>query len=131
MSKKIFFGILVFIFLASIPFWFNVLSRPKKPEISLDTPKIRSLEVKKCIEDTEYMRSQHMELLADWKVEVVREGNRIYVAKDGREFVMCIEETCLDCHSNKEEFCDACHQYSGVEPNCWDCHAETDRLRSK
>jgi fructose-1,6-bisphosphatase-3 len=23
---------------------------------------------------------------------------------------------------NKEEFCDACHEYVGVELNCWDCH---------
>jgi len=23
----------------------------------------------------------------------------------------------------QEKFCDACHQYSGVEPKCWSCHA--------
>jgi hypothetical protein len=35
---------------------------------------------------------------------------------------MSLTGTCLDCHSDKEKFCDACHTYSAVDPYCWDCH---------
>ena len=123
-TRNIIIGLLIFIGLITIPFWYNLNKPVEQPEISLDTPEIQALEVKKCIEETDYMRAKHMELLADWKVEVVREGNRIYVAKDGREYLMCVEQTCLYCHSNKSEFCDACHKYAGVKPNCWSCHNE-------
>jgi hypothetical protein len=30
----------------------------------------------------------------------------------------------MDCHSNKKEFCDTCHDYSSVTPYCWSCHIE-------
>ncbi|MFZ7103945.1 MAG: sulfate reduction electron transfer complex DsrMKJOP subunit DsrJ [Peptococcaceae bacterium] len=120
--RNIIIGLSIFVVLAAIPFWYNVREKKTPPEVSLDTPQIRALEVKQCIEDTEYMRAGHMELLAGWKESVVREGERVYTARDGKEYLMCIEETCLDCHSNKEEFCDACHDYAGVEPNCWSCH---------
>ena len=29
---------------------------------------------------------------------------------------------CLSCHSNKDKFCDECHEYLKVKPYCWDCH---------
>ena len=35
---------------------------------------------------------------------------------------MSLSQSCLGCHSNKEQFCDACHNYAGVKPNCWSCH---------
>jgi hypothetical protein len=37
---------------------------------------------------------------------------------------MSLTRTCLDCHSNKAEFCDRCHTYMAVDPYCWDCHVE-------
>ena len=27
-----------------------------------------------------------------------------------------------ECHTDKAEFCDRCHNYAGVNPYCWDCH---------
>lgn len=121
-SLKIIIGILVLIVLVSIAFWYNTDQQTQNPEISLDTPEIRALEVKECIEDTEYMRTKHMQLLKEWRTSVVRDGDRIYVATDGQEYEKCIQQTCLHCHSNREQFCDACHEFSGIEPNCWDCH---------
>jgi hypothetical protein len=129
--RNIIIGLIIFAALVSLPFWYNATKSKARPEVSLDTPEIRALEVKKCIEDTEYMRAKHMKLLADWKVSVVREGNRVYAASDGREYLMCIEETCLDCHSNKEEFCDVCHEYAGVEPNCWSCHNDQKDIKKQ
>lgn len=95
------------------------------PEINLNTPTINELGATQCIEDTAFMRSNHMELLSDWKESVVRDGNRIYVSNSGKEYNMSLQNTCMDCHSNKEQFCDSCHTYSGIKsPNCWDCHVE-------
>ena len=33
---------------------------------------------------------------------------------------------CLDCHKNKSNFCDKCHDYMGVKPYCWECHADNN-----
>ncbi|MGD8893899.1 MAG: menaquinol oxidoreductase, partial [Desulfobacterales bacterium] len=32
--------------------------------------------------------------------------------------------TCLDCHEEKAEFCDKCHNYASVSPYCWECHID-------
>lgn len=125
-SRNITIGLIVFVVIFTSPFLLGLGQKKGAPEISLDTPEIARLAVKECIEDTHYMRSNHMQLLSDWKVEVVREGNRIYIAdKDNKEYNMSLQNSCLDCHSNKAEFCDACHTYSGIEtPNCWTCHVD-------
>jgi hypothetical protein len=52
----------------------------------------------------------------------VRDGIHTYVASDGTEYEISLTDTCLSCHSDKEEFCDTCHEYAGISPNCWDCH---------
>jgi cytochrome c len=126
-SRNILIGIILLVLVFSAPFLYNAfLQERQKPEVSLDTPEIQELDVKKCIEDTEYMRANHMHLLSDWRIAVVREGQRIYVATDEQEYEMCMQETCLHCHSNKEEFCDVCHNYAGVELNCWECHSDIE-----
>jgi hypothetical protein len=61
-------------------------------------------------------------MLNNWRDEVVREGNRLYVAADGKEYNMSLQNTCMNCHSNKSKFCDECHNYVAVKPYCWDCH---------
>jgi hypothetical protein len=71
------------------------------------------------------MRADHMTLLNEWRDLVVRENQRTYTATDGTEYEMSLTKTCLDCHSNKEEFCDKCHTYADVSPYCWDCHVES------
>ena len=40
----------------------------------------------------------------------------------GKIYYKSLQETCMDCHSNKSKFCDECHNYMGVAPYCWDCH---------
>lgn len=75
--------------------------------------------------DTDYMLKNHMEILHQWKVQVVRDGNRTLVTPDGREFEMSLQNTCLDCHSNYDEFCEKCHDANGVDPNCWTCHTNS------
>jgi hypothetical protein len=119
-ASKIVAGLAVFVVLATSPLWYNALSAapPDKPE--LQQPTNGSTE---CVEATEYMRANHMNLLDTWRDTVVREDVRTYVSEmSGKEYTMSLTDTCLDCHSNKEKFCDACHTYSAVDPYCWDCH---------
>ena len=118
-------GIIIFIAVFTFPLWYNAGAHAPAPELDLDTPTIAELEEKECIEDAEYMRQEHMSMLNEWKDIVVRDGKRVYTAEDGEEYEMSLQNTCMDCHSNKEEFCDTCHDYVGLEsPTCWDCHVE-------
>jgi len=119
---KILGGIFIFLVLGTFPFWYGKGRTATPPSLSLDTPEIRGLNVRQCIEPTAYMRSSHMELVNFWREAVVREGKHLYVNREGKKFAMSLSQTCLGCHSNKEKFCDACHNYSGVKPNCWSCH---------
>ncbi|HCX02472.1 MAG TPA: cytochrome C, partial [Syntrophaceae bacterium] len=41
---------------------------------------------------------------------------------NGRTFEKSLTGTCLQCHSNKEQFCDRCHNYVGAKPSCFNCH---------
>jgi hypothetical protein len=43
---------------------------------------------------------------------------------DGKPVTMSLVGTCMRCHSNKSQFCDACHNYLAVSPYCWECHIE-------
>lgn len=119
---KIIIGLFVFIFLSTFPFWYGRGKTGSLPPLSLDTPKIKEMAIKKCLEPTTYMRVSHMELLNSWREAVVREGKNIYVNQAGEKIAMNLSLTCLGCHSNKDKFCDVCHNFSGVKPACWSCH---------
>jgi [DsrC]-trisulfide reductase subunit J len=121
-AKKIVPGLLIFLGLVTFPFWFSGGKAAPPPGLKLDTPAIQQLKEKKCIEPTAYMRANHMELLDYWRNSVVRQGDRIYKASDGKEYPLSLSGTCLECHSNKEQFCDRCHTYEAVKPTCWSCH---------
>ena len=75
------------------------------------------------------MRSNHMKLLNTWRDSVVREGNRSYRATDGKVYHASLTGTCLECHSNKGQFCDRCHDYAGSKPACWNCHLIPEEVR--
>jgi hypothetical protein len=118
-ASKIVAGLAVFVVLATSPLWYNALSAAPPDKPILQQPTNGSTE---CVEATEYMRANHMDLLDQWRDTVVREDIRTYTSKAGKDYTMSLSDTCLDCHSNKEQFCDACHTYSAVTPYCWDCH---------
>jgi hypothetical protein len=121
-TGKIIVGIVVFVILATSPLWLNAImgGSPEVPELKLPTN--GSTE---CVESTELMRAEHMDLLNEWRDDVVRKGARDYVSTaSGKVYDMSLSRTCMDCHSNKAEFCDACHTYLAVTPYCWDCHVE-------
>ena len=125
-KTNVFIGIAIFAILVTAPFWSAILSPASgaAPEVSLDTPVINQMADPKCVEDVESMRAHHMDVLNDWKVEVVREGTRTYIAEDGTEYLASLQNTCFECHSNYEDFCLKCHTYANVSPTCWECHVE-------
>ncbi|UCE71903.1 MAG: sulfate reduction electron transfer complex DsrMKJOP subunit DsrJ [Nitrospiraceae bacterium] len=119
---KIILGLIIFLALAAFPFYSNLGGSAKKAMPSLDTPVIQQLAVKECVKPGEYMKREHMKVLDQWRDEVVREGKREKIQVGGREFEKSLQNGCMACHSNKEQFCAECHGYAGVKPYCWDCH---------
>jgi hypothetical protein len=124
---KIIAGLLIFVGLFILPFYFNIGKVNAKPELKLDTPAIQQWEKqygkKECVESKEYMRAEHMQLLNNWRDAVVRDSNRGYLSDTNhKRFDMSLQNGCMHCHSNKKKFCDECHTYVAVKPFCWDCH---------
>jgi predicted CXXCH cytochrome family protein len=79
-----------------------------------------------CVEDTAFMRRNHMELLKHQRDETLLKGVRSeqYSLKE-----------CLSCHAvygpdaiavtvaNPAHFCRSCHDYAAVSIDCFQCHA--------
>lgn len=147
---KIIAGLVIGVGLLMFPFFYNAGRAAKAPDPVL-TPKAK--EAKECVAPTPYMKAYHMQLLDEWRHEVVRDGERYYTTgkrgdkrfdrklmdmgrhfaagvgeddqiESGKVYYKSLQVTCLDCHSNKSKFCDQCHDYMGVVPYCWDCHIE-------
>lgn len=114
-------GLVVFFIIALTPWWWNLVagSKAEAPEPELTA---KAKEAKSCVESKDFMKRDHMQLLDQWREEVVRNERRTYINSEGKSFDMSLTNTCLDCHSNKAKFCDACHDYTSVRPYCWDCH---------
>jgi hypothetical protein len=117
-AGKIIAGLIILILLLAFPIWYNVI---KGKALIVPDPKIVTKE-KQCVESTPYMKESHMQLLDSWRNKVVRENLRLYEGIGGKTYNMSLSNTCLECHSNKDKFCDQCHNYVGVTPTCWNCH---------
>lgn len=109
-------GIIILLLLLFSPLIYDasVGAQVKEPELA-------KAKATNCVEDTEWMLANHMELLKHWRTLRVREGQTTYKTKYGT-FNLSMEETCFKCHTSSEEFCDKCHHYAGVDPYCWQCH---------
>lgn len=76
-----------------------------------------------CVEETDYMRRAHMDLLMHERDEAKRYGRR----NPDHSFVGCI-----DCHvspmASKNDpaghFCLACHSFNAVRMDCFQCHLD-------
>lgn len=79
----------------------------------------------KCVEPTDVMRKNHMEMILHQRDETMHRGIRTkkYSLKE-----------CLNCHAvkgddsqpvgfdNPKHFCRVCHSYASVSIDCFDCH---------
>ncbi len=115
----IYAGLAVFVGLITFPIWYNRAAGTTSAAPALQKP----LKGDRCIYPVEFMRASHMDVLTDWRDQVVRNGNRV-VTVAGRTYTMSLTQTCLECHASKADFCDKCHDYAGVKPHCWDCHID-------
>ena len=117
-AKAVIIGIVIFVAVFSSPFWTSWIGQDyTKTGVVLPAGE------KECIEDTEFMRAQHMRLLDEWRDQALREENRVYEsALYGKKWVISLQNTCLKCHSNYAEFCEKCHVANSVYPYCWTCH---------
>jgi len=148
---KIITGLIVGLGLFLSPFIYNAGKSARAPEPELTA---KAKEAKECVAPKAFMKAWHMQLLDEWRHEVVRggdryyrprelaretrldarmldqwrlivsEGTRTYIPKKDKVYYKSLQMTCMDCHSNKSKFCDECHDYMGVVPYCWDCHIE-------
>ena len=79
-----------------------------------------------CVEDTDFMRRNHMELLKHQRDETVIKGVR------SEQYRL---QECLSCHAvygpdstpvtvaSPKHFCRSCHDYAAVSIDCFQCHA--------
>ena len=119
-------GLVVFLFIATFPFWYNGLSAGQAPK-----PELPPGGEKACVAPVEVMRSQHMVMLNQWRDEALRDGLRTAVPADGKEYRKGLQLACMSCHTNKEKFCDTCHTYAAVQPYCWSCHLAPSEIAAK
>lgn len=115
-KDKIIPGIAIFLVLLLFPVWYNMGNAGPQP--TLEKPK----DATKCVEEVQYMRTTHMQMLDTWRDEVLRDGNRTQVTINSKKYEKSLMNGCMNCHTNKKKFCDECHQYASVKPYCWDCH---------
>ena len=120
---KIWTLLVIFLALLLFPLWYQKGNTVEAPEPELTAYAIEKNDGK-CVESKDFMTTQHMKLLDQWRNEVVRDGERIYFNSEGKKFDKSLQLECMECHSNKSKFCDSCHDYAGVSPFCWDCHIE-------
>lgn len=71
----------------------------------------------KCVDETDYMRVNHMQLLKEERVNYVRQAQ-----KDPKHSI----RGCFTCH-DYDYFCKECHSQQGVQPTCMNqtggCHS--------
>ncbi len=76
-----------------------------------------------CVEDPQWMRKNHMQVLLHQRDETVHQGIR-----DGKYSL----KNCVECHASTRDdsvlghpdsFCEGCHRYEAVKIDCFECHS--------
>ena len=77
-----------------------------------------------CVEDAQWMRKNHMNVLKHQRDETVHKGVR-----DTKHSL----KGCIECHASKQDhsltaradsFCVGCHRYEAVKIDCFECHSD-------
>jgi [DsrC]-trisulfide reductase subunit J len=118
---KVIAGIVIFLIVVLFPIWFTgAFGDFKMPEPDPATDATRT----ECVRNNEdgWMTANHMDLLNEWRDDVVRREDRGPVLIAGEEWEKSLTRTCLGCHGSYQNFCNECHTYADVKPDCWQCH---------
>jgi len=92
-------------------------------ESRVPLPQLTTAKGEQCVENTAFMRRNHMQLLKHQRDETVHRGIRTE-----RHSL----KNCLSCHApekpvaeetDQQHFCQSCHSYAGVRLDCFECHA--------
>lgn len=84
----------------------------------------------KCVQDTEFMRRNHMVMLKHQRDDTMRKGIRT------TQFSL---KGCVDCHASpknnsvigsNDNFCQGCHSYVAVKLDCFECHSSKPKVAS-
>jgi|Deesub1362A_J573_1020465.scaffolds.fasta_scaffold00053_97 hypothetical protein len=114
--------LLIFIGFFFFPYFYNTATAG----LGAKLPELQQPKGDQCVESKEWMSENHMVLLKEWRDSVIRKGIRQYTSDTyGTTYNISIK-TCFECHTSKVEFCDKCHAYAGVKPNCWSCHTSPE-----
>lgn len=98
--------------------------------VASGAPKLERGKGERCVEDVEYMKRHHPNLLKHHRDDALRRGIR--TPKHSLK-------GCVECHASertgsvaasKEDFCMACHVYAAVKVDCWECHATRPKASS-
>jgi hypothetical protein len=113
-NKRLGVIVAILIVVMLLPFGFSSVRfafarRDPMPDVFLEMP---AAEFTDCVEDTEYMRFRHMDLLKQIREEFIRDGIRGNVSLT----------KCRDCHTSRERFCNRCHEAASVVLDCFGCH---------
>ena len=90
---------------------------------TLAPPIERAANGTQCVEDTDFMRRNHMALLKHQRDDTVRGGIR------GAKHSL---KACIDCHASAKtgsvssapgDFCQSCHAYTATSIDCFECHS--------
>ncbi len=114
-------GLGVFILLVTFPLWGRLAGGqpvPGRDDLVYPDP----AKATDCIEARDWMTANHMNLLNRWRDDLVRRGVTEYVSSSGKRYYPSLTKTCLDCHDDRDKFCNRCHDYAHVTPTCWECH---------
>ncbi|ADH86965.1 sulfate reduction electron transfer complex DsrMKJOP subunit DsrJ [Desulfurivibrio alkaliphilus] len=118
-SGRIIPALIIFVGLMTFPIWYNAGKAQQPPVLVLPT------EHTECVRDAQYMRESHMVLLHEWRDDILRKsGPRSGVTASGMQYQRSLQQGCMSCHYDKKNFCDQCHDYTAVVPDCWACHLE-------
>jgi hypothetical protein len=121
-------GLVIFLIVVTYPFWSTLMAGAKVSRPVLEKPVGET----RCLEDKTFMRENHTQILNEWRTITVRNGIMKYTSKSyGTTYEISLTKTCLRCHNKKEDFCDRCHNYANVAPNCWNCHNQLKGIDSR
>ena len=102
-------------------------------EAGVPLPAIPAGQGDSCVEDTDFMRRNHMNVLKHQRDETVHKGIR------SKQHSL---KECIACHvvtgpdeipvtvSSPEHFCRSCHDYAAVSIDCFQCHASRPDMDS-
>ena len=120
-------GLIIFVLFVTFPLWFNAFSTAS----TVPKTELPPGGEKECVAPLSEMRASHMVMLNEWRDDVLRDGDRVSVTVAGKEYRKGLQMACMECHTNKEKFCDSCHDYVSVKPYCWDCHLSPTEAATK